>query len=364
METMVRLNAVGDVMLGDFPLTLGFGVRSAIEAGRLRDPFECIASVLRDGDACFGNLEAVLSDDRLDSRDLRSAQMRGRAHYAEFLARAGFTAMSVAGNHIMQHGATAFRETVQALEERRIAPAGVVNPQGGCHPVLLRVGDCSLGVLAYSLRPEKYSPGEALYARSPVATILRDVQHLRTEHDIVVVSLHWGDEFVSVPSPEQIKVAHSIIDSGACLILGHHPHVLQGFERYRNGLIAYSLGNFVFDMWQQPLRQSAVLHTVLSPRGVESYRVTPVLIDDHYRPVPIAEMAAARAHARTRTLAEAIAAVDVEDVTARTQYEQGVRKALLRNQVQNRWFFIRSLLRYDRRIAVQSVANFVGARRR
>jgi poly-gamma-glutamate capsule biosynthesis protein CapA/YwtB (metallophosphatase superfamily) len=77
--------------------------------------------------------------------------------------------------------------------------------------------------------------------------ILEDVRAVRQQVDLVVVSLHWGVEYVDQPSKAQREMAHRLIDEGVDLILGHHPHWLQGLEVYHDKLIAYSLGNFIFD---------------------------------------------------------------------------------------------------------------------
>jgi poly-gamma-glutamate synthesis protein (capsule biosynthesis protein) len=78
--------------------------------------------------------------------------------------------------------------------------------------------------------------------------ITAKVRRIRDAADLIVVSLHWGQEYVPVPSPQQVSMGRLLIDGGVDLVLGTHPHVLQGWERYRGGLIVYSLGNFVFPM--------------------------------------------------------------------------------------------------------------------
>jgi hypothetical protein len=83
---------------------------------------------------------------------------------------------------------------------------------------------------------------------------------------VKIVSIHWGDEYSHYPSPEQIELAHRLVDHGACLVLGHHPHVVQGVESYRNAVIAYSLGNFIFDMdWSERTRSSILLKAEIEP---------------------------------------------------------------------------------------------------
>jgi hypothetical protein len=104
--------------------------------------------------------------------------------------------------------------------------------------------------------------------------------------DIVVVSLHSGVEYTDAPQPEQQQLAHAAVDAGALLVLGHHPHALQGWEYYGDGLIVYSLGNFVFDLDADDLAnlgprafESIVLYVTLSAGRVIDVRAEPVIID-------------------------------------------------------------------------------------
>ena len=120
-------------------------------------------------------------------------------------------------------------------------------------------------------------------------TIIKDILYARSISDIVAVSLHWGTENVFYPSPDQIKLARSFIDAGASLVLGHHPHVVQGVEIYKNGLIAYSLGNFQFEAdprksIREETRQSIILSIHLNKNNVESYKMIPVKIDENLSP--------------------------------------------------------------------------------
>jgi poly-gamma-glutamate synthesis protein (capsule biosynthesis protein) len=77
--------------------------------------------------------------------------------------------------------------------------------------------------------------------------LLPIIEEARAAHDLMIVVVHWGDEYAEQPSGAQKKAAHALIDGGVDMLIGHHPHVLQGVERYRDGLIAYSMGNFLFE---------------------------------------------------------------------------------------------------------------------
>ena len=165
-------------------------------------PFEHVAPVLRDGHIIFGNLACVLSNNNFVKGRLSSLQLRGSPDSANGLKQAGFNVVSVTNNHSMDHGIEAFEETIETLRVRNIMPVGLIDSSGNCIPhVVQRAG----------------------------------------------VFLHWGNEYIQRPSPEQVRLAHTLIDNGADIISGHHPHCLQGIENYKSRLIVYSLGNFVFD---------------------------------------------------------------------------------------------------------------------
>jgi poly-gamma-glutamate synthesis protein (capsule biosynthesis protein) len=291
MNTSIHVAAVGDLQLGDSPVSVGFGLSSRYRSRGLDDAFSALRPVLAGADFVFGNLECPLSTAGLDLASWRSAQLRGDPSFAGALARAGFTVLNVANNHAAQHGITAFRETVDLLAEHGIRCCGVRGVGPWCsEPVVLPIpGNRRVGILGYCQRPRQYGPQEPPFAEGRSAEILSDVERLRGAVDAIVVSLHWGEEFVSQPSRAEVALAHAVIEAGAALIIGHHPHVLRPVERYRHGLVAYSLGNCIADMvWWRRLRQGGVLRCTLDASGAESAELTPIYIDVAYRPAPLA----------------------------------------------------------------------------
>src|SRR4029077_7548392 len=111
------------------------------------------------------------------------------------------------------------------------------------------------------------------------------------------------------PTRTQVEIAHSLVDAGVDVILGHHPHILQGVERYKGAVIAYSLGNFVYDQWQTRLRESMILWlTIRGPREIDC-ELHPVLINSSHQPVPLEGARAADARRRVDALRERIGAI-------------------------------------------------------
>lgn len=277
-KNVVSLMAVGDVMLGSLPITSG--VSSLINKRGPLFPFQHVALKLKKADICFGNLETVLSNTCTKSDQL--SLLSGSPNAAKGLAYAGFNIVSLANNHVMDYGKTALLETINVLSRHGIRFAGArENVESASEPVTVEVKDMKIAFLAYSLLPKAM---HRMQDTGDTSTILKGIQKAKKRTDVTVVSLHWGYEFVDVPSPKQIQFAHEIIESGADIVLGHHPHVLQGIERYKKGIVAYSLGNFVFDMSPKVTRESVILQCDLSKEGVIDYDVTPIFINDQFQP--------------------------------------------------------------------------------
>ena len=127
--------------------------------------------------------------------------------------------------------------------------------------------------------PEEGDPAVPLVRTSGLSETLTPlVVAAHLDHDLVIVLLHWGQERRETPSGTQVHTAHALVDAGADLVIGHHPHVLQGIEKYGNGLIAYSLGNFLFPAREHEFRDSAVLRVrwEAHPSGLGEVVITPV----------------------------------------------------------------------------------------
>lgn len=284
----IRFAAVGDITLGDHPLCVGFGAYSHLGDKELMFPFQKVLPVLQRTDLLFGNLECAHSAIGLKPNDLSSVQMRGDVRHLEALARTGFKVVNVANNHSAQHGPDAFLDTVKQLEVHGIVSCGVAADDQAMHaiPAVLVVKDVRVGFLGYSLRPRQYFEHVPPYAEGKTEYMLQDVRTLRKQVDVVVVSVHWGEEFIRRPSPEEIKIARLLVDEGADLIIGHHPHVLRGIEKYGKGWIVYSLGNFICDMtWDETLRTSMIVEFLLTKDGVkDDNNVIFTFINDDYQP--------------------------------------------------------------------------------
>jgi len=282
----IKLSSVGDIMLGDLPACFGFGVGTQMRKHGLSFPFLRVKASLRNSDLVFGNLEAVLSNYKKNKLWLPSLYLRGDPKAAYALKECGFKVVSVANNHMMQHGPNAFRDTINNLKAASIATVGRGDGNNfHSTPFITEVKQIKFGFLGYSLRPEEYSPGEILYCQSDnPKKIFADIHKLKKKVDFVILSLHWGDEFIQKPSYVQINMARALIDQGVDVILGHHPHVIQGVEKYKKGLIVYSLGNFIFDMWMTETKESMMINIYFTKRGIDNFEIIPLIINALHQP--------------------------------------------------------------------------------
>ena len=281
---MIRVAAVGDLMLGDSSITVGFGVHGRYPGSKLGQLFTELAPRLRGADVAIGNLECALTSVGAGSSRWARDQMRGDEAYARVLRDAGFTAIAVANNHAVQHGEAAFDRTVAALRAAGLLVLGVRGrTPWHTEPVTYSRGAESVALLAYSWRPRQYGSGVPPYADVVEPAVLADVARARAAHGSVVVSLHWGEEFVTQPSVSEVAFAHELAERGADLVLGHHPHVVRPLEVHGSSAIAYSLGNCVTDMvWLDRLREGVLLEANLSPRPNEVL-LTRTYVDRAYR---------------------------------------------------------------------------------
>lgn len=289
-EGPVTIGAVGDIMLAR-------RVEKKIMTEGYSYPFDEMKPIMLTADIVIGNLETSLatSGEPLPGKGI---WFRADPRLVESLCFAGFKALSLANNHILDYDSPALLETVQVLEKNGIRAFGAgENIRYAREPVYLDVKGTTFVFLGYNefshifwsyKYPRSFAAGEKLPGVAPleIKIIKEDIAKARQKADVVVVSLHWGIENSNWPTPEQQLLARDIIDSGADVILGHHPHVLQGVEIYKGGVIAYSLGNFVFDQPWENNRQSVFLMININSGRVTEVGMVPVYIKD-LRPIPV-----------------------------------------------------------------------------
>jgi poly-gamma-glutamate synthesis protein (capsule biosynthesis protein) len=256
----VTLMAVGDLMFGR-------KVESARRGRTDPDPLAAVREVLSSADLTVGNLECVLGTEG-DFREWSSydkIRLGAPADSVRFLTASGFDVVFLGNNHVLDFGKEGLESTARTLSGAGIGAVGWWAGQGVNRPVVLERKGVRFAFLAYSdVSPSYFKAGaDSPGTIPPLSEILaRDIRAARKIADWVVVSVHWGEEYRRVPTAKQRRIARDMVDRGADLVLGHHPHVIQPFEKYRGRVIAYSLGNFLFDLRNPRSRESLVLRVV------------------------------------------------------------------------------------------------------
>lgn len=276
-EPACLLIAVGDVMLDR-------GVAAVIAAEGPAYPFSGVGERLCAADLAIGNLECPLSatGDRLP----KPIAFRGDPALAPALAAAGFDIMNLANNHAVDCGRGALMGTIAHLRRANIRACGAGRDRAEAEaPVVLSAGGLRVAFLGFTefmegTRPYDHVPTIGLARAEAIAAAVR---RARSGADCVVVSLHAGEEYDAFPSPLQRSFALAAAGAGADLVLGHHPHVLQGLEWVpragrRPALVIHSLGNFIFDQQRPGTAESIMLQCRLDRGGVTAADALPVVI--------------------------------------------------------------------------------------
>lgn len=271
----ITIAAVGDVMLAR-------SVAWRMETDGPAVPFEHVRDVLLGADIAVANLEMAISE--RGTAEAKTYTFRAGPVAADALTAGGFDVVGLANNHALDFGAEALFDTMASLAGRGVAYAGAGPDLASARaPAILERGGLRIAVLAYTDIPGAHwaatadRPGIAWLDLDHVRA---DVAAAREEADHVIVLYHFGVEGSTAVSERQRAQARAAIDASATLVLGSHPHVLQEIEEYGGGVIAYSLGNFVFDGFDGLANQTAILQVELDARGVVGWELIPAEIID------------------------------------------------------------------------------------
>ncbi len=227
-------------------------------------PFRKIAPLLKSADVIFVNLESPFSDEGPYHEG--GLIFHAAPEMIEGLQLAGVNVASTANNHARDCGPHGVEFTLRWLRSHGIRPVGSAETARAAHEgIVFARNGVRFGFLGYTFDQKNgnWKDIDPRIALADPAVVVRDVQELQKRCDVVIVSMHNGIEYQPSPSAAQVTFAHAAIDAGAKLVIGHHPHVVQPSEAYHNGMIYYSLGNFVFDQYQREATQHGEVVEVL-----------------------------------------------------------------------------------------------------
>lgn len=286
----VTICAVGDTLLAR-------GVAKAIARSGPGYPLAKVRSLLTSGDIAVVNLECAISQ--------RPPVLRKRFNFgappgsAQVLKQGGITIVNLANNHSMDCGREGLVDTMKALQASGISWFGAGRSMADAErPLIVRVHGMRVGFLGFC----RFLPEGMFLAndRPTFATVTherlrRTISRARRKCDVLVVCAHWGREYDPRPSSEQDALATEMVNTGADVVIGSHPHVLQPLRAVRRGrrraLVAYSLGNFVFDDRGPTAARTGILRITLQRgRGATGARFLPCRIDARRpRPATVSE---------------------------------------------------------------------------
>jgi poly-gamma-glutamate synthesis protein (capsule biosynthesis protein) len=273
-EALVRVVVVGDIMLGGPPERM---------MQRGQDPFKGFAQVFKDADVRLGNLECVVSD-KGEAEPDKPNVFRVDPRAMRFISR-HFDAVGLANNHSGDYGPVAFADMLKRLRQAGVGMYGGGDNLAQAHqPFIIEKKGVRIAVLGFNeFQPRSF---EADHDRPGIAwsedeQVLRDIAWARGpgRADVVITVMHWGWED-PVANHRQRQLARLMIDAGVDAVIGGHPHLVQDSEVYQGKPIFYSLGNFVFEGFDNPLNNTGLVLTLnISKQGVQNWDVVQAQID-------------------------------------------------------------------------------------
>ena len=290
LPEVTTVAAVGDIMLGR-----RVGARHRADPGA---PLKPLAKRLAGAEITVGNFESTLSVDGSPTQGGDSFAASPRV--TSGLRAAGFDVLSLANNHVGDFGDRALRQTLARFARAKIHTVGAGRDLAQARrPVIMKRGSVRVGFLAADSIGEtpaatriraganrlSMPPRTGPLDRAALRRMTSDIRALDKRVDVVVVMTHWGTQYTHRPEPSQRQAAKAFADAGADLVIGGHPHWVQGYEMAGSAVVVHSLGNFVFDMdYQTKTREGVFLEIVLWGDRVKAVEPVPYVIDNSFAP--------------------------------------------------------------------------------
>ncbi len=281
LDNSMKIGVVGDIFLCR-------GIETICQTEGYDYPFRQIAETMRAYDITFANLENPISERGVAAKKDPWITFRAKPESVHALKYAGIDIVSLANNHMNDYGKDALLDTIDILKDNDILSVGAgLNEEHARKAVVIEKNNTRIAFLAFhhlfghTIKPAtSTSPGLAPLVEKQC---IDEIKKAKAHSDIVIVSVHWGVDYYNYPSPYYIQLSRSFVDAGCNIVIGHHPHVLQGYEKYNEGLIFYSLGNFVFDDPNPLTKLTAILSVTIENRKIASYKIIPVYDDGSHQ---------------------------------------------------------------------------------
>lgn len=276
------------IMVGDISYSRGVE-RIIKKQDDINYPFLKIKNYLQSADLVFGNLETPITQ----GPEIADFQLifRSNPGTEQALKQAGFSILSLANNHTLNFGEKGLKNTFNFLKNAGIEYVGAgQNDQEAYQPVYIEKKGIKFAFLAYNdtdVIPANYeaSANRAGTAFMRIDKMVEAVKKAKQNADFIIVSMHAGIEYTKKPNDSQINFSHQAIDAGADLVIGHHPHVVQTLEKYKNKYIFYSLGNFIFDQPQsEATKEGLAIKIYFTKNKINKISLLPVFMEHLAQP--------------------------------------------------------------------------------
>ncbi len=263
------------------------GLVYQFEAERLGEGGE-VREYLRSADLTLANFENPVLEDAVYHPD--APTFNGDLRLLPILDQAGIDGVTLGNNHILDAGVPGLEETLGHLDDAGISYTGAgADLDASREPMIFDLAGLKVGVLNYQGVPSyewawatEDSPGTAPLLED---VMVEDVRRLRAEVDLIVVMPHWGMEYTAEPEPEQVELAHAVMDAGADLVVGDHAHWPKGIEMYEGYPIFYGTGNFLFDQsWSEETSTGIFADIILYEDRILQARPVPFIVLDRSQP--------------------------------------------------------------------------------
>lgn len=269
---IITIGLVGDLGLGRFINA------NARELNNFGYSFEKISSWLLQNDFNLANLESPIVDN-CPTVYHNTFKFCGDPSFLPYLKQNKFI-LNLANNHIFNYGQSGFSQTKSYLDQNNIISFYSHDPTNPYTSTTL--DGISFGFLGFDF----VTNTSVIASEAKQSQILDLISLYNPQVDYLIVSIHWGNEYITNPETWRIKLAHLMIDAGADIIHGHHPHVWQEYETYQGKPIFYSLGNFIFDQnWSKETSQTFIIRLTLNKNTIHSIDKFPIQIKFNSQPV-------------------------------------------------------------------------------
>jgi poly-gamma-glutamate capsule biosynthesis protein CapA/YwtB (metallophosphatase superfamily) len=305
-EKIITISAAGDVTIGSDD---SFGYTHSFHHEADKNGFEFfvknIQPIFKSDDLTTVNLETTLTT--ASKKAVKTFRFKGEPSYTEILALGSIEAVNLANNHTFDYLTQGYQDTITNLQKFKVGYFG----NGDAFLTIIK--GIKIGALGY----KGWADTEDIRKQ-----IAGDIRSLRNQGaNIIIIHFHWGEEGSYQPNNTQISLGRYSIDAGADLVVGHHPHVIQGIEEYKNKFIVYSLGNFMFGGNRNPSDKDTFIfqqHFYLRNGEItdkKEIRIIPASISsvstrNNYQPTPLQEAEAVRVMNKIKQLSAKVGNFD------------------------------------------------------